>query len=96
MEYLFIYRTELDTYLKLNAEHHSKGFMYGSLYRIGSCSAAVTRNYHEKVNGNVYSIDVIDFDYLDSIEGENYVRESILIHTETSIIPCWVYLLRKI
>jgi len=96
MEYIFAYENEINSYLKSNAEHYCKGFMYGALYRIGSHSAAVTRDYHEKVNGEVYSLEKIDFDYLDNLENENKIRKSVLIYTENAIIPCWVYLLKKI
>ena len=95
MKYLFIYEKELNDYLKSYAMFFAKGFMYGSLYNINGHPAAVARNYHEKVNGKIYILENINFDYLDSFEGENYIRESILIYTETTIIPCWVYLLRK-
>jgi gamma-glutamylcyclotransferase (GGCT)/AIG2-like uncharacterized protein YtfP len=96
MEYLFVYENNFDNYLKSNFEYYGKGFMYGSLYNIDGHSAAVPRNYHEKVSGDVYFLEKIDFDYLDNFEGENYIRELILIYTENSIIPCWVYLLKPI
>jgi hypothetical protein len=97
MERLFIYGlydSEHDNYMKSKSLYICKGFMYGSVYDVEGYPAAVNSNIHNHVDGNVYLLND-NFDYLDNYEGDNYERRMISIYTEESLLPCWVYILKK-
>lgn len=103
MEYLFTYgslkkseNNEFSNYLENNSLYLDEGFMYGKLYNIDGYPSVINSNSHNRVSGMIYGLKKIDFEYLDNYEGYNYERKVIPIHTENSVIHCWVYLLKKI
>lgn len=97
MEYLFIYDTCSDylNYLSEKSTYLCDGFLYGTLYQIDKQLVLMNSNIHNHVNGKIMLLSD-DFNYLDDYFGSSYERKEIPIHTESSIILSWVYILKKI
>ncbi len=92
--------------LRSLSSYHGQGWFPGLLYRISWYPGALyTANGQERVYGEIYRLNdpatllpALD-DYEDVFEDESaglYVRKIIpVIHSDQSVLPCWVYLYNR-